>query len=328
MHQRHPQRVRAARFVSSALVPWIVFAFSLGSVRGDQAAPVVTPGEPSKTAESIQATGPIQRILSGFGFTEGPTMTQDGSLYFTDIPNTRILRLNLDGTVVGFTDQSNKANGLWALPDGKLLACEMEGALVRYDLASGEREILCDQYDGKRFNACNDLVVDSEGGIYFTDPLYNAPTPLPQGVQAVYYRATDGTVTRVTDHIAAPNGIGLSLDCKKLYVIPSMQAEMLVFDINGLGEIGKPATFCVLEQPTGKTGTGGDGMAMDEQGNLYITSHTGVQIYSPQASYLGTITFPEQPANVSFMGEDRKTMVVTARTSLYRVTMPIAGRKM
>ncbi|TWT97319.1 SMP-30/gluconolactonase/LRE family protein [Neorhodopirellula pilleata] len=277
--------------------------------------------------KTIEPTGEVVKLLSGFTFTEGPTMTEDGSLYFTDIPKTRIHRLAPDGTLGIFTDQSNRANGLWALPGGKMLACEMEGALVRYTLADGTREVLADQYDGKRFNACNDLVVDEHGGIYFTDPLYNAPTPLPQGIQAVYYLAADGTVSRLTGHIAAPNGIGLSLDGSKLYVIPSMQAEMLVFDVESAGKVSVGRTFCILKQPEGKSDTGGDGMTMDEQGNLYITTHTGVQIYSPEADYLGTVSFPEQPANVTFMGKDRKTMVVTARTSLYQVEMPISGRK-
>lgn len=277
--------------------------------------------------QAIEPTGEVVKLLSGFTFTEGPTMTEDGSLYFTDIPKTRIHRLAPDGTLSIFTDQSNRANGLWALPGGKMLACEMDGALVRYTLADGTREVLVEQYDGTRFNACNDLVVDARGGIYFTDPLYNAPTPLPQGIQAVYYLAADGEVSRLTGHIAAPNGIGLSLDGSKLYVIPSMQAEMLVYDVESPGKVSVGRTFCILKQPEGKSDTGGDGMTMDEQGNLYITTHTGVQIYSPEAEYLGTVSFPEQPANVTFMGENRKTMVVTARTSLYQVEMPISGRK-
>ena len=279
-------------------------------------------------ASLIEPTGAIEKIQSGFAFTEGPALTEDGSLYFTDIPNTRIHRLTTEGQLEIFTDASNKANGLWALPDGRMLACEMNGAVVQYDLQSGERQVLADTYEGKRFNACNDLVADQHGGIYFTDPLYNAPKPLPQKIQAVYYLSKDGEVTRLTDHIAAPNGIGLSTDGTKLYVIPSMQSEMLVYEVSGPGQVSAGETFCVLKQPEGKSGTGGDGMAMDVEGNLYITTHTGVQIYSPEAEYRGTITFPEQPANVAFMGSDRKTMVVTARTSLYKVSMPIPGRKL
>ncbi|WP_404304661.1 SMP-30/gluconolactonase/LRE family protein [Neorhodopirellula lusitana] len=300
-------------------------AVNLSSIQADQSAQA-TPSQ-SPTVAQIKPTGPIENIQTGFQFTEGPTMAEDGSLYFTDIPNTRIHRISPEGQLSVFTDQSNRANGLWALPGGQLLACEMEGSLVRYDLKSGAREVLAHQYNGTRFNACNDLVVDQQGGIYFTDPLYNAPKPLPQKIQAVYYRSPDGVVTRLTDHIKAPNGIGLSLDEKQLYVIPSQQAEMLVYDISEPGKLANHRTFCVLKQPEGKTDTGGDGMTMDRQENLYITTHLGVQIYSPQGQHLGTVTFPEQPANVTFMGADRKMLVVTARTSLYKVPMPIAGRQ-
>ena len=209
--------------------------------------------------------------------------------------------------------------------DGRMLVCQMEGQVVAYDRTSGRSTVLADEYQGKRFNAPNDLVIDKVGGIYFTDPLFRAPDPLPQSVQAVYYIANDKSVTRVTDDIAAPNGIALSPDGKQLYVIPSHQDEMLVYDVDGPGELSGGKTFCKVKQPEGKTETGGDGMVVDVEGNLYITTHLGVQIYSPQGKRMGLVKFPEQPANVTFAGPDRKTMYVTARTGLYRVTMPIAG---
>jgi gluconolactonase len=134
-------------------------------------------------------------------------------------------------------------------------------------------------------------------------------------------------VTRITGHIAAPNGIGLSPDGKRLYVIPTQQAEMLVYEISGPGKIGEAKVFCTLRQPEGKSDTGGDGMAVDEQGNLYITSNLGVQIFSADGEYRGIVETPEQPANVTFGGPDRKTLYITARTGLYRTQMPIAGLK-
>ena len=103
--------------------------------------------------------------------------------------------------------------------------------VVAYNTDNKKITILADSYDGKRFNAFNDLVIDADGGIYFTDPLFEHPIPCLQGIQAVYYISTSGKVTRVTDHIAAFNGIALSPDGKRLYVAPSHQAEMLVFDV-------------------------------------------------------------------------------------------------
>ncbi len=211
--------------------------------------------------------------------------------------------------------------------DGRMLVCQMDGQVVSRDVDSGKSTALASQYGGKRFNAPNDLVIDPSGGIYFTDPLFLAPQPLPQGVQAVYYISAAGEVSRVTGNIAAPNGIGLSPDAKRLYVIPSQQAEMLVYDVEGPGSISGGRTFCRLTQPEGKQDTGGDGMTVDVQGNVYITTNLGVEIFSSDGQQRGLVTFPQQPANVTFAGEDRKTMYVTARTALYRVTMPIAGLK-
>ncbi len=168
-------------------------------------------------------------------------------------------------------------------------------------------------------------MVDAVGGIYFTDPLFRAPTPLPQGIQAVYYVSTNGEVSRVTDHLAAPNGIGLSPDGKLLYVIPSQQAEMLVYDVKAPGQLSDGRAFCKLAQPEGLDKTGGDGMAVDVQGNIYITTHIGVQIFDAHGRACGLIKFPEQPANVTFGGPDGKTLFVTARKGLYQTQMPIVG---
>lgn len=282
-------------------------------------------GPVASMAQEIKPTGKVETIQEEFTFTEGPTWDPRGTLYFTDIPNTTIHRIAGDRVVSAFTTESGHANGLMVIADGRMLACQMDGQVVAYDVASGATTVLASEYEGKRFNAPNDLVIDQSGGIYFTDPLFRAPQPLPQGIQTVYYISTSGEVSRVTDHIAAPNGIGLSPDGKKLYVIPSQQEEMLVYNVDGPGKLSGGKTLCRLKQPEGKTGTGGDGMAVDVDGNLYITTHLGVQIFSGDGEPRGLVTFPKQPANVTFADKDRKTMYVTAREGLYRVRMPIAG---
>jgi gluconolactonase len=282
------------------------------------------------TAKStmILPVGAVETVHEGFAFTEGPAWEPtSGVLYFSDIPNSSIHRLTADGQLTQFTDDSKHTNGIFFAADGRMLACQMDGQVVVYDLSNGQAKVLADQYDGKRFNAPNDLVIDAVGGIYFTDPLFRAPEPLPQGIQAVYYIASDGTVSRVTEHIAAPNGIGLSPDGARLYVIPSQQAEMLVYDVDEPGKLSGGRTLCRVKQPEGKDNTGGDGMAMDVEGNLYITTNLGVEIVSPEGQHRGLVKFPQQPANVTFAGPERKTMYVTARTGLYRVEMPIAGLK-
>ncbi len=282
-------------------------------------------GQVDDSAAPIEPVGDIEKVHGGFGFTEGPAWDPKGVLYFTDIPNATIFQVAGDDELSTLTEDSNTANGLIVASDGRLLTCEMEGQIVAYDTASGEKEVLAKEYEGNRFNAPNDLVNDQAGGIYFTDPLFRAPEPLPQGVQAVYYLDPDGNVSRLTGDLPAPNGVGLSPDGKQLYVIPSQQAEMLVYDVLGPGKIDNQRVLCRLQQPEGESDTGGDGMAVDVQGNLYLTSHLGIQIFSSDGKPRGMVTFPEQPSNVTFGGSDRKTMYVTARTGLYRVTMPIAG---
>ncbi|MCO8122793.1 SMP-30/gluconolactonase/LRE family protein [Stieleria sp. TO1_6] len=287
-------------------------------------ATTVAVGQPAD--DSITPIGKVELVQDGFAFTEGPAWEpQSKRLFFTDIPNTAIHQLASDGTVTTFSADSKHNNGLVVTGDGKLLGCQMDGQVVQYDLETATATVLASQFEGKRFNAPNDLTVDSQGGIYFTDPLFRAPTPLPQSAQAVYYIAPGGDVSRVSTDLPAPNGIGLSPDGKRLYVCPSKQAEMLVYDVTAPGKLSPPRTFCTLQQPAGSSDTGADGIALDVHGNLYITTHIGVQIYSPQGKQRGVVSFPEQPANVCFGGDDWQTMYVTARTGLYRVKMPIPG---
>jgi gluconolactonase len=275
---------------------------------------------------TIKPVGKVETVKTEFAFTEGPAWSKDSSLFFTDIPNSTIHILFEHRNTVGtFTSESGHANGILIDAAGRMLVCQMDGRVVQYDRKTAKYSVLAGSYEGKRFNAPNDLIIDEAGGIYFTDPLFRAPEPLPQGIQAVYYITPTGKVSRVTGHLAAPNGIGLSPDGKRLYVIPSRQAEMLVYDVKGPGKISNGRTLCRLKQPPGKDNTGGDGMAVDVKGNLYITTHLGVEIFSESGTHLGLVTFPQQPANVTFGGTDRKTMYVTARTGLYRVDMPIAG---
>ncbi|MDG2219750.1 MAG: SMP-30/gluconolactonase/LRE family protein [Rubripirellula sp.] len=287
---------------------------------------IVTVAFAQDSNQKIQPLGEFELVKDGFTFTEGPAWDPAaGALYFTDIPNTTIHRLDRDDQLTAFTTDSKHANGLMVAADGRLLACQMDGQVVAYSLQEKKAKLLVNQYDGKRFNAPNDLVLDKTGGLYFTDPLFRAPTPLPQEIQAVYYLSKSGSVSRVTEGLAAPNGIGLSPDGKQLYVIPSRQAEMLVYDVVSAGKLSNGRTLCQLKQPPGKSGTGGDGMALDTEGNLYITTNLGVEIISPTGEHRGLVVFPQQPANVTFGGEDRKTMYVTARSALYRIRMPIAG---
>ncbi|HWA98613.1 MAG TPA: SMP-30/gluconolactonase/LRE family protein [Pirellulales bacterium] len=270
-------------------------------------------------------TGPITKVHGGFQFTEGPAADTQGNLFFDDIPASRTYKLDPQNKLTVFREPSNNSNGLMFNGRGELVACEMQGQVVAIAADGTKVRPIATQYQGKRFNAPNDLVIDSTGGVYFTDPHFRAPEPLPQGVTAVYYVATDGTVTRLMDDLKAPNGVILSPDEKTLYVIPSLQEEMMAYPVEGPGKLGKGRVFCKLKQPEGKSGTGGDGLTVDERGNLYITSGLGLQVFDKDGKALGIIALPEQPANCTFGGPNGTTIYATARTSLYAVPMSVKG---
>ncbi|MCC6508066.1 MAG: SMP-30/gluconolactonase/LRE family protein [Pirellulaceae bacterium] len=276
---------------------------------------------------SIGPVGEVELVKGNFQFLEGPTRVPGGSLYFTDIPAETIYVLGPNGSIETFLKPSKRANGLMYAGQGKLLACQMEGQLVRIDLKSKEVEVLADKYQDKRFNACNDLVIDKQGGIYFTDPRFSAPNPWPQGAEAFYYRAPDGTVTRLGEDIAAPNGIILSPDETTLYVVPSMQRQVLAYAIKSPGKLGERKPFCELKQLADNSNAGGDGLTVDIAGNLYITTGLGIQVYAATGKLLGIIEVPEHPANVTFGGSDNKTLYITARKGLYRCQMEAVGHQ-
>lgn len=287
-----------------------------------------SPGAPSVSPTQLEGLGEVsavEKVQGGFEFVEGPAKTPDGSIYFSDIPAEAIYRLTPAGKVELFLKPSLHANGLMFGGENRLLACQMDGQLAAIDLTTKTTTVLTADFENTRYNACNDLCIDAAGGIYFTDPRFRAPEPWPQEKEAFYYRAANGMVTRLGDDLVAPNGISLSPDEKTLYVIPSMSADMMAYDIVEPGKIADGRVLCSLEQSPGNTNGGGDGMAVDEKGNLYITAATGVQVFSPSGKPLGTIPVPEQPANCNFGGPDNRTLYITARTGIYRCEVPVAG---
>lgn len=285
----------------------------------------VATGNAAEPIPGIGPSGEIKKLHGDLKFTEGPAADADGNLFFSDIPADRIYQVKPDGALSVFLEPSHHTNGLMVDAKGRLLACEMDGRIVSIARDSKKVTELAAGFGGKRFNAPNDLVVDRAGGIYFTDPRFRAPMPLPQEKEAFYYLSADGKVTRLGDDLPAPNGVILSPDEKTLYVIPSLQKQMMAYPIQSPGKLGPGKVFCELAQKDPAGNGGGDGLTVDVKGNLYITSGLGLQVFDPSGKKLGTIEFPEQPANVTFGGKDHKTLFVTARTGLYSCPMEIAG---
>lgn len=285
-------------------------------------------GVPSVTADSLLVpAGATVSAAPGTGvyrFLEGPAWDRAGNLFFTDIQTSQIHRY-ADGAVSLFRDESNAANGLMFDRGGRLIACEGGGGRVTaLDPATGRvLEVLAAEYGGKRFNSPNDLVIDSGGGIYFTDPTW-APQK-PQDASGVYYRHPDGAVTRVIGDMSRPNGVQLSPDESILYVDDSDRLEVRAYDRAADGTLSNGRTFAVLKAAAGSTSATADGMAVDSEGRVYVTTETGVQIFNPAGAAVTILPVPETPSNTAFGGADMKTLFITARTRLYAIRLNVAG---
>ncbi|HJZ58617.1 MAG TPA: SMP-30/gluconolactonase/LRE family protein [Gemmataceae bacterium] len=286
----------------------------------------VADGQP-KPIPGLGPTGEIQKLHTGFMFTEGPGVDAEGNVYFSDIPNKKIHKIDTAGKLSVFRENSNSANGLMVNAKGEIVACEMEGAIVALSPDGKNRRVIAGEFEGKRFNAPNDLVIDKAGGVYFTDPQFRAPTPLPQGKTCVYYADAANKVTRIIDDLPNPNGVRLSPDEKMLYVFPTGQKQMMSYPVEAPGKIGKGKVFCELDQAKEGGNSGGDGGTIDSKGNVYVASGIGLQVFDPSGKKLGVIVFPEQPSNATFGGKDMKTLYVTARSSVYTCPMEVAGHR-
>jgi gluconolactonase len=276
----------------------------------------------------IGPSGEVTKLHTGFTFTEGPAAAADGSVYFTDVRGNRIHKVDPSGALSTFLENTEGANGLMFGAQGQLFACQGgAGRVISIDVATKKIDVLADKYDGKRFNAPNDLVVDRQGGIYFTDPAFQKNTY--QDKMAVYYIAPDRKVTRLIDDLSRPNGVLLSPDEKTLYVLPSGSPDFMAYPVESPGKIGAGRVLCKLEQLSEGTPRGGDGLTVDTKGNLYLTQPalSAIQVVDPQGKLLGLIRIPENPSNCAFGGKDMRTLYVTARTSIYSANMEATGHR-
>ena len=298
----------------------------------------------AQPAASSTNSAPQAEIATTVAFTEGPAVDRDGSVYFTDIINERIMKLGADGVLSTYRERSNVANGLLIDPQGRLIACEgglferpgvkRQGTprLTRTDLKSGKIETIASGYEGKPFAGPNDVTIDSKGRLYFTD-LAGA---------AVYRLETSGTVARIlmAPDVQRPNGIQVSPDDKTLYLIEANQAKdgarmIRAYDLQPDGTVRNMRVHYNFYP-----GRSADGMSIDSEGNLYasagmsqlrgssetLDTKTGVYVISPAGKLLKFIPIPEDfITNNAFGGADMKTLYVTAGKTLYKVRTDVAG---
>jgi gluconolactonase len=281
---------------------------------------------------------PIDRIASGLGFTEGPVW-RGGALFFSDIPNKRIARWRRlpEGPELT-TFATGMSNGLTLDRQGRVLAAEHDGRRVTRIAADGTRTVLAERFQGKRLNSPNDIVVKSDGTIYFTDPPYGV-RPLPPGtvrpagwwtqpiegreqtVQGVYRLTEDGTLTLVADDFALPNGLAFSPDESVLYIDDSAHKHIRALDVRPDGTLTH--SRILLDMASNDPGVP-DGLKVDARGNVFSTGPGGVWVCRANGTLLGRIVLPELPANLAW-GEDGSVLFVTARTSVYRVPTKTRG---
>lgn len=257
------------------------------------------------TASRMFADG-LQTIGSDFRFTEGPAADAAGNIYFTDLRVNRIYVHDTAGNISVFREDSGGANGLYFDHGGNLLICE--GTNKRITSLAPDKTLvtLADEYNGKPFNKPNDLWVDSEGGIYFSDPVYGK-VPKTQDGEHVYYITPDQSkVVRVIDDFVRPNGIIGTPDGKTLYVADHGDSRVWKYTINADGTLSNKTLF---------TKHASDGMTLDAQGNLFITENT-VLVFNPAGEQIREIKTLDRPTNVTISGD---TLYITARTHFCKI---------
>lgn len=278
---------------------------------------------------SVRAQSPViadgaelTLISDQFSFTEGPATDSDGNIYFTDQPNNDIWIYGTDEELTLFMDQSGRSNGLYFADNGNLIACADKENELWSITPEKEVSVLVDGYNGRRLNGPNDLWIDPDGGIYFTDPYYQREywdhTEKEIEEERVYYLTPDREdIFIVIDDLVQPNGIIGTPDGKTLYVADIGDGKTYSYQIdqdNGY-----------LTNRTLHAEMGSDGVTLDDQGNLYLTGK-GVTIFNQAGEQIEHIPVPQDwTANVTFGGEDNQTLFITASTAIYTLQMKVKG---
>ena len=295
------------------------------------------PAPAADTAALLAPGAEWEKVAGGLQFGEGPAWHPDGYLIFEDVPLSRTLKLDAAGKVSVFREGTAAANGLAFDPEGRLVACEGNGAEGGRRVArigqDGARTVLADRYQGKRLNSPNDLAIDGKGRIYFTDPRYGKRENLELDKEAVYRIDPDGAVTRIVDTVTRPNGIAVTADGRTLYVAdnasPGGVVTLLAFDLDARGNASGGRTIYDFGG-----GRGIDGMTLDREGRIWATAGTrdkaGIYVFQPDARraaarLLALLPTAEDPTNCTFGGAGGDVLYVTTTGSLYRIRTRTRG---
>jgi gluconolactonase len=280
----------------------------------------------------------LERLYDKCRWAEGPVWFNDGGyLLWSDIPNERILRWIPDHGVSVFRANSNFANGNTRDLQGRLVTCEHGTRRVTRTEADGRITVLADQFQGKRLNSPNDVVVHRDGAVWFTDPTYGILSdyegfkaePEQEGSFAYRIDPHSGALASVATDFVQPNGLAFSPDGKTLYVADSARSHdpdaphhIRALEVIDGNRLGASRVFAEIEPGIP------DGLRIDELGNIWTSAGDGIQCFAPDGTLLGKIRLPEKVANLTFGGPRRNRLFIAANTSLYMIHVAVAGAQL
>ena len=279
---------------------------------------------PGQQANSIVIApgATLQKLGGGFGFTEGPANDAQGNVYFTDQPNDRIMKWNVDGTIEEWLKPCGRSNGMAFDKGGNLITCADDKNELWSISPDKKVTVLIQNYHGRLMNGPNDVWIRPDGGMYITDPLYARPywTRSPDSQvfgQDVYFLTPDRkNLIQETSDLKTPNGIIGTPDGRFLYVGDLGLNETFRYRIQKDGSLADKTLFCKL---------GSDGMTMDAKGNVYLSGH-GVTVFDRTGHQIEEIKVPESwVGHVAFGGKDHQLLFITASNGIYGLQMQVRG---
>lgn len=290
--------------------------------------------EDPSMAALVHPAARLEKLWTGAVWSEGPVWWEDGGVTWSDIPNNRMLRWHPGEGGSVFRQPSNHSNGHTRDREGRLVSCEHSGRRISRTEADGRVVTLVDRYRGKRLNSPNDVVVKSDGTIWFTDPSYGILSD-HEGVKAdseigachVYrFDPATGELDIAADDFEKPNGLAFSPDESLLYIsdtgfshMPDGPRHIRVFDVAEGRRLANGRVFADVRPGAS------DGFRLDVHGNVFTSSHDSIQVFAPDGTRLGKVLVPEIIANCTFGGPDRRRLFITASTSLYAIDVLTQG---
>jgi gluconolactonase len=276
-----------------------------------------SPGIPGVLAPGVVP----ELVQGGLAALEGPVGAVDGTIYFTDRMPDRIYHLGVDGKITVYQENTGAANGLAFTREGDMVRAEGGAKRIGKVTRDGKVSVLTDSYNGKPLVSPNDLIVDAKGGIYFTDP---GPRPIVPGRPANVYYLPAGAKEPILidDQNPRPNGLTLTLDGRTLLVDNTVGPVVFAYDVQSDGTVKNRRPFLQLQDIPADKESGADGMAIDREGRIYVTSVVGIQVFDPSGKYLGRL---RGARNLAFGGPDKRTLYLTAPDGLFRVKMLSQG---